>query len=191
MLFERLERAGRDARDLAGVRLCASGATTVDAVRRRFLRVDAAPDRFEAEHVIAAMESAGPLKGTKILIPRADLARSSLAHALREVGAEVTEWAAYRAVATEPSDPYVHQLLMFRPELLVFTSTQAVRGFMEALPPEARETLRAAPVASIGPVTSEALRVHGMTPVVEPAHHEVRSLVEAIVAWAQQRALRA
>ncbi len=187
MLFERLERAGLDARALAGVRLCASGATTVDAVRRRFLRVDAAPERFEAEHVISTMETAESLTRTKILIPRADLARSSLAQAFRAVGADVAEWAAYRAVAAEPTDPYVDRLLRFRPELLVFTSTQAVRGFMEALPPEARETLQSAPVASIGPVTSGALRSHGMIPAVEPAHHEVHSLVEAIVAWAQHR----
>jgi uroporphyrinogen III methyltransferase / synthase len=37
-------------------------------------------------------------------------------------------------------------------------------------------------IASIGPVTSETLREHGLTPDVEAARHDIDGLLEAIVA---------
>jgi uroporphyrinogen-III synthase len=38
---------------------------------------------------------------------------------------------------------------------------------------------------SIGPVTSDALRAHGVQPLVEAVPHDVDGLVEAVVAAAR------
>ena len=187
MLFDHLERGGCDARDLAGVRLCVMGAATLEAVNTRFLRVDAMPERFEADDVVAAMEAGGgAVRGARILIPRADLARSSLAPALRDAGAEVDDVAAYRAVSTDPSDAYRARLETFDPHMLVFTSSRAVRGLFESPSPVAPEAFDEICIASIGPVTSEALHAYGLAADVEPEAHDIPSLVEAIVAWAKQ-----
>jgi uroporphyrinogen III methyltransferase / synthase len=188
MLFERLVHEKWDARDLAGVKLCASGSTTLDVVASRFLRVDAVPDLFEPEHVIAAIETVGgPVTGQRILLPRADLARSSLTQALRDRGAEVVELVAYRAVVLEPSEALIGQLLRFAPDVLVFTSSRAVHGFCEMLDPGRLAALTRATIASIGPVTSAALRNAGLQVDVEPHVHDVASLVGAIVAAARRK----
>lgn len=187
MLFEHLEQAGSDARDLAGVRLCVTGTSTHDAVKARFLRVDALPERFDAEDVLAAMEAAGgPLHGARVLIPRSELARSSLAPALRAAGAEVREATAYRAVAADTAGAYQEQLERFGPHMLVFTSSRAVRALFDEPQRTPAEMMDEVCIASIGPVTSEALASYGLAADIEPETHDIPSLVQAIVAWAKQ-----
>src|SRR4051794_14308539 len=85
-----------DIRELKGVRLCAIGPSTAQRLARSGLRVDLTPDEARSEAVIEALKAAGPLTGTRILLPRADIAREVLTDQLRDAGADVTEVVAYR-----------------------------------------------------------------------------------------------
>lgn len=182
MFFDGLERRGLDARALAATRLCASGATTVESVRRRFLRVDAVPEGYDAAAIVAALEAHGPLRGTRLLLPRSDIARKSLPEALRAAGAEVTELMAYRTKAPVDVSNSVARLFAFRPRLVVFTNSVALRNFAEIF--TLKQLVEAGVVfASIGPVTSAAARAHGIEIDIEPVRHEIPHLIEAICAW--------
>ena len=67
---------GRDIRDLKGMKVCAIGSKTAEAIGRLGIRVDMVPDEFSAEGLIDAFCALGrpgvELAGLSILLPRAE-----------------------------------------------------------------------------------------------------------------------
>jgi uroporphyrinogen III methyltransferase/synthase len=185
MLLDMLARAGRDARALAGARLCVPGTPAVaEALRARCLEPDVLPKGYGADAVITALEEDGGVAGKRILLPRADIARGSIPEALRAAGAEVTEVVAWHSAPPKNAESNISTLAAFEPHLIVFTSAGAVAHF-SAMLGEARLTaIRAhAAFASLGPVTTGALREHGIAVAIEPSQSELPHLLEAICAW--------
>jgi len=188
MLFTALDTSGCDARALAGVRLCAVGASTLEALAGRFLRPDVVPDNYTSEAIADAMARCAPLAEARVLLPRADIARASLARVLQEAGASVTEAVAYHTRVPTDSGERVEALLKFQPQLLVFTNAAAVRNLCALLAADTTmELQRESATASIGPVTSHALEAAGFSVAIEPTRHDVVHLVEAIVDWWRTR----
>src|SRR6188768_2275231 len=79
-----------DVRELKGVRLCAIGPSTAQRLSRYGLRIDLTPEEARSEAVLEALKTVGPLKGSRFLLPRSDIAREVLADQLRDAGAEVS-----------------------------------------------------------------------------------------------------
>lgn len=182
--FRLLDEQDLDARALAGTRFCAVGHATAAALERRFLRVDARPASYEPRDVLAAM---GDLDQTRVLMPRAELARRAAAEALQTAGAEVTEVAAYATTAPAIDPALLQAVLDFDAHLVVFTNSAAVRHFSKLFEGEALATLsHRAQFASIGPLTSRSLLEHGLPVALEAARHDVLHLAEAIALWWEQ-----
>ncbi len=96
--FGALAEAGLDARALARSRVAAIGPATAERLAQYGIRADVQPGTFTTAAVVAALASAGDLKGRRVLCPRSDIAPPELTDALRERGAVVTEVVAYRTV---------------------------------------------------------------------------------------------
>ena len=183
--MQRVLAAG-DIRDLKGVRLCAIGPSTAQRVSRYGLRVDLTPDEARAEAVIEALKGAGTLKGSRVLLPRADIAREVLADQLRDAGAEVSEVAAYRtmlAAGERGADHDIYRMLLDRQvDAITFTSASTVKNFARIVGEEqAADLLRLTVVASIGPVTAEAAQQLGIETTVMPERYTIPDLVDALV----------
>ena len=132
------------------------------------------PERFVAEGLVEALAD---VPVTRALIARAAQARDVLPDALRERGAEVDVVTLYETVA-EPLD--AEQLdPLANADYVTFTSSSTVRFLLQSA---GGRLDGAARVVSIGPVTSETLREHGLTPDVEASRHDIDGLVEALVA---------
>ena len=174
LLFDRLERAGRDARAFGGVRVAAIGPGTAAALRQHGLIADIVPERFVAEGLVEALADV-PVE--RALVARAAEARDVLPDALRDRGAEVDVLALYETVAEPVSEQQVQAVA--RADYVTFTSSSTVRFFFQSVGDGLSERAR---VVSIGPVTSEALREHGREPDVEATRHDIDGLVEALVA---------
>jgi uroporphyrinogen III methyltransferase / synthase len=178
----------RDIRDLHGPRLCAVGPATAERLQRLHLRVDVVPEEDRAEGVIAALKATGSLKGLRMLLPRADIAREVLPDELRKAGAEVDDIAAYRTVRAlwgQEGQPDIYKkLLEGDVDIVTFTSASSVRHFVTNLGEEqAADLLQHVAVASIGPVTAEAAQQLGVSTQIMPsAPYTIPSLVDAIVA---------
>ncbi|MDX9972702.1 MAG: uroporphyrinogen-III C-methyltransferase [FCB group bacterium] len=185
MLFDRMEALGQDGRDLAGVKLCAIGTATAEAIRKRFLRVDLIPEKYVAEDLLDALVKAeGPLEGKRFLLPRADIARSFLPVELRKRGAEVKELVAYRTMRPESSNELADALVKYNPELITFTSSSTVQNFCEMVGPDRLHTLaQTTAFAAIGPITRKTAEDLGIPIAIEPPTHDIPSLVEAITNW--------
>lgn len=122
----------------------------------------------------------------RVLLPLATDARSLLANRLRDAGADVTVVAAY--AKSLPAEAPSQARRLFDHESLgwvTFTSPSTVRRFTEALGalwPDRRDELLA---ASVGPVTSAALREAGIEPACEAAEPHPEALVEAVTRHAR------
>ena len=159
-----------DARSLAGRRVAAIGPGTAAALRSHGIEADVVPERSVAESLLESLAANPPARA---LIARAATARDVLPDGLRALGAEVDVVALYETVA-EPVDPEAVK----RATYVTFTSSSTVRFFLSG----GGVIANGARVASIGPVTSETLREHGIEPDVEAVEHDIDGLVAALVA---------
>jgi uroporphyrinogen III methyltransferase / synthase len=179
-LFDRLHRAGRDARAFAGARIAAIGPGTAAALRERGLIADVLPERFVAEGLVHALAE---VPVSRALIARAAHARDVLPAALRERGAEVDVVELYETVAEPMSQ--VQREAVAGADYVTFTSSSTVRFFFESMDGAVGERAR---LVSIGPVTSQTLRGHGREPDVEAERHDIDGLVNALVEDVTQNA---
>ena len=178
---ERLDRAGLDWQTLKSVRLAAIGPATAAALRAAGVYPDFVPGEYVAEAIAAGI---GDVAGQRILLPRADIAREALAVELRRLGAEVEEIAAYRTVTRPPDAQTVSAVLAEHPDVITFTSSSTVRGFLAALSGMSpAEALRGVVVACIGPITAQTARAAGLTPQVVAEEYTMPGLTRAIVAY--------
>jgi uroporphyrinogen III methyltransferase/synthase len=178
--------ADADVRALSGVRICTAGSSTAAHLRRFGIRADLTPAEFRAEALLDALRETGTLRGTRVLLPHADIGREVLAEGLRADGADVTEVVAYRTVpATLESDTDIYRMLLDRQiDAVTFTSASTVRNFVQMLgEDQAADLLRTTVIAAIGPVTAEAAQQLGIQTHVMPARYTVPDLVDALVEY--------
>jgi uroporphyrinogen III methyltransferase / synthase len=182
----RLLELVRDARALAGPTIAAIGPGTARALRAGGIEADIVPERSIAESLVEALAS---VPVSRALIARAEEARDVLPDALRERGATVEILPLYRTVAERlHADARTEAL---GADYVTFTSASSVRFFVEAVGDASAVAASSARLVSIGPVTSDALRAHGLEADVEAQRHDPDGLVEALVADAAGRAVSA
>jgi uroporphyrinogen III methyltransferase/synthase len=177
-----MESLGMDGRDLASVKVAAIGQATADALEDLVgIRADLIPDEAVAESLVEAMRSVDELAQCRLLMLRADIARKALPTELAEAGADVTDLAIYRTRPVESlPDEVAEALRAGKVDWLTFTSSSTVRNFMDLLGAERRGLLDGLKVASIGPITSQAVREVGLAVTIEAADHDVEGLVAAL-----------
>lgn len=182
--FFRVVRAqGRDARLLAGARLCAIGPATADALAAHGLLADVVPHEFRGEPAAHAILDADPdLAGARILLPRAAVAREALPQILTDHGALVDVVAAYRTEGPSPDDALALRELVHRREVdvLTFASPSTVRELAGALGAHADVVAEGFTIACIGPVTARAALEQGWPVHVQPDEYTARGLVAAL-----------
>jgi uroporphyrinogen III methyltransferase/synthase len=180
LLFDRLRRAGHDARVFSGARVAAIGPGTAAALRERGLIADVVPERFVAEGLVEALAG---VPVTRALVARAAEARDVLPDALRERGAEVDVVPLYETRPEPLSDR--QREAVADADYVTFTSSSTVRFFFDAMGDGVSAATR---LVSIGPVTSDALREQGLQPDVEASRHDIDGLVQALIADVSARA---
>jgi uroporphyrinogen III methyltransferase/synthase len=163
-------------------RIATIGAATREAAEERGFTVALTPDKYVAESLI---ESFGPeeLSGCRILIPSAAVTRDVIPQALRKGGAEVDIVEAYRNVL--PSGAAVEAAAIFcepYPDWVTFASSSAVHNLVHLI---GTEPLQRVKIATIGPVTSDTVRQHGITVTAEAEVHTAEGLIDALVTVAK------
>jgi uroporphyrinogen-III synthase len=175
--------------------IAAIGPATKKAIEQRGARVDVVPKEYVAESVVRSLKN--KVKGKRVLLVRAKVARDVIPTELRKVGAHVDVVEAYETVVPQSSRRRLRATLKKRPpHVITFTSSSTVRNFVELLgsrrtsqpqdtvggqecPPH--KTLGGILMASIGPVTSATLREQGLPVDISAKEFTIPGLVEAIV----------
>lgn len=178
--------AAADVRELKGVRICAVGPSTASRLLRYGVRADLMPAEYRAEAVMDTLRSTGPLRGKRVLLPRADIGRDLLLDELRQAGAEVTDVVAYRTTLAQSAGaggPDIYRMLLDgQIDAVTFTSASTVRNFAQIHgQDQTADLLNGTVVAAIGPVTAEAAQQLGITTTVQPDRYTIPDLVDALV----------
>jgi uroporphyrinogen III methyltransferase/synthase len=115
-----------------------------------------------------------------VLLPRAAVARDLIPSELEKFGAHIEVVEAYRNVIPEDAAARAHELFSAakKPDWITFTSSSTVTNFLEIA---GRDALAGVRIASIGPVTSETVREHGLKVDVEAKQFTMDGLVDAIL----------
>jgi uroporphyrinogen III methyltransferase/synthase len=172
---DRLFELVRDARALAGPVIAAIGPGTAARLAEHGIVADVVPARAVGEGLLEALEG---LDVRRALVLRARQARDVLPDGLRERGVEVDVVTLYETRA-EPLDDATRAAVLSA-DWITFTAGSAVRALVEAVGAEALRD-GGPKLASIGPVTSAALRDAGLEPDLEAAEHTPDGLVQALI----------
>jgi uroporphyrinogen III methyltransferase / synthase len=176
--FDMFYRLYDDSRSIGNVKIAAIGPATAQRVRDLHLAVDLQPKEFIAEAIINGLVELGSVENLKILVVRAFGAREVLPKRLAELGAIVDQAIAYRTVPeTKDTSGALERFQAEAADLITFTSSSTVENFLALKlpwPPNMK-------TASIGPVTSETMRKHGLSVDVEAARYDVDGLVGAVL----------
>ncbi len=174
----RLDASTHDLRDLPP-RICAIGPATAGRLRSLHIRVEVVPDEFVAESLVDAFRNI-PLRGSRVLLARAENARDLLPSELAGMGAEVDVVPVYRTVLPPESREFagVYWNSATVPDWVTATSSSTVRNLAQLVP---LDLLRRSKIASIGPVTSETARRLGLSVAVEASSYTTDGLVGALL----------
>ena len=186
--LRRLDELGHGRAELTPHKVCAVGRKTAEKLRGENIPVDLTPERFTAEAVVEEfIKRYGVrqrLRGSRMLLPASRTTRDVIRPALEKIGVYVEVVEAYQTVLPATTGQEVTKL--FRnsgADYIIFTSPSTVANLAAIL-----ETDHLAPqlantrVVCIGPVTSEAARLHGLAVHIQPEEHTGQAIVKAMVA---------
>jgi uroporphyrinogen-III synthase len=180
-LWERLAKVGLNKTSLAHLSIAAIGPATKKAIEQRGVKVDVVPKEYVAESVVRSLRRR--VKGKRVLLVRAKVARDVIPIELRKAGAKVDVVEAYETVVPKSSRTQLRSALgnpRLRPHVITFTSSSTVRNFV-ALLGKRSASLGNIQFASIGPVTSSTLRELGLGVDIEAGKFTIPGLAAAIV----------
>jgi uroporphyrinogen-III synthase len=183
-MWKRTNKMGLRPADIGRLRVAAIGPATEKAIQQQGTNVDVVPKEYVAESVVRSLKT--KVKGKRVLLVRAKVARDVIPNELRKAGAHVDVVEAYETVVPESSRARLRAVLKSpkkRPHVVTFTSSSTVKNFVELLGSwkgAARTRLAEIKMASIGPVTSATLQEFGLPVDIAAQEFTIPGLVAAI-----------
>jgi uroporphyrinogen-III synthase len=167
------------------LKIAAIGPATARALGEMGLHVDEVPKQAIAESLVESLRP--QVSGKNVLLVRAKVARDALPEELRKAGATVEVVDAYQTIVPATSADDLRLLFAApsrMPDAVTFTSSSTVTNFFRLLHEANLPAWPAAMAAvSIGPITSQTLRQHGIEPAIEATEYTTPGLVEALCRW--------
>jgi uroporphyrinogen-III synthase len=173
------ETIGADLARGIGVKVATVGAATASAAAEAGWKVDIVPESYVAESLVAVLKD--EIKGKRVLLARAAVARDVIPDALRDAGATVDIVDAYRNVIPAGAPERLRQALADGLDAATFTSSSSVTHLADvALAAGMSFPFAGVPAVSIGPITSHTLREMGWEPAAEADQSDIAGLIKAV-----------
>ena len=179
-MWERLAKL-RLKQNFKHLNVAAIGPATKRAIEQHGIHVDVVPKEYVAESVVRSLQRR--VRGKRVLLVRAKVARDVIPTELRKAGAHVDVVEAYETVVPQSSRTRLQSALKNprrRPHVVTFTSSSTARNFVTLLGAR-KANFNDVKLASIGPVTSSTLRELGLRADIAARKFTIPGLVEAIV----------
>jgi len=175
--FESFFKVYKDARSLGGAKIAAVGPSTAAKLNTYRYAVDLMPSEYVAEALVQEFADKESVENLTMMWIRGAEARDVVSKGLTALGAIVDECIAYETVAeTEDVTGDKKRLTDDGADFILFANASGVRHFFEngnTLPEECK-------IASIGKITSQAIRDLGQEVAIEAPESTMESLVQAI-----------
>jgi len=160
------------------------GKKTAEVLMGRGLSPAFVPSAYVAETFV---EEFIPLidKGSRVLVPKGNLAREYIARSLIGAGAVVDEVVIYETYMPDESRLRLANMLADNQlDILTFTSPSTVDHLMDVVK-EYRldEQLKNCIIGCIGPVTEKKLRAYGLMVHASPKEYTVKEMINSTIAY--------
>jgi uroporphyrinogen-III synthase len=184
-MWARMSRLRIGNEEIDHLRIAAIGPATKKAIERRSAKVDVVPKEYIAESVVRSLKN--EVKGKRVLLVRAKVARDVIPRELRNAAAQVEVVEAYETVVPQSSRKRLRAVLKNankRPQVVTFTSSSTVKNFVKLIGGQGaakrKNILDGIRMASIGPVTSATLLELGLRVDIAAQEFTIPGLVAAI-----------
>lgn len=186
--LERIKENRKDVRCLKGIKLCAIGPKTAEVLERLGIRIDFVPPEYKAEAIIEGLGT-NEIKGKKVLIPRAAVAREVLPEELIKLGASVDVVEAYKTIQPQGKTDEMREMLENKEiDVITFTSSSTVTNFINMFNKEEISGLvNGVAIACIGPITAETAEKNGLKASIIPENYTIEAFTDAIVDFYQNK----
>jgi uroporphyrinogen III methyltransferase/synthase len=183
--WQRLKENDTSLRLPSSLKVCAIGPATEKALKEKGVSVNYIPPKeYIAEAILDGFEKMA-IRGRRILLARARIARDVLPKGLKKMGAEVDVVEVYRTIKPRGGARKLRQLLTEgKIDAITFTSSSTVNHFAELLNKDDLKTyLKGIAIACIGPVTARTAKAWGMKVTIQPDEYTLPGLTRAIAEY--------
>jgi uroporphyrinogen-III synthase len=202
-LWRRAKKLRLGKKPFRHLQIAAIGPATSKAIEKHGLRVSVVPKQYVAESVVESLRN--QIRGKRVLLARARIARDVIPRELRALGAQVDVVDAYQTAVPKSSRSRLRSRLKdpkARPDVITFTSSSMVKNFVALLGENllmenlVGKNLNAAPsrrprtpassilegirLVSIGPITSSTLRELNLRVDIEAKEYTIPGLIQAV-----------
>ncbi|MEI4829472.1 uroporphyrinogen-III synthase [Bacillus sp. FJAT-53711] len=162
------------------IKIAAVGVKTKKELEKRGYTVHFVPTAFVAEAFAEEFVSYIG-SGTRVLLPKGNLARDVIPEALRGHGAIVRELVVYEtAVHVQKREQLIDALQSRGIDVITFASPSTVQSFIALLEDENwREWIKECTIACIGPITEREARKHFQNLLI-PKEYTIESMLQCI-----------
>ena len=166
------------------------GKKTAEVLAVKGLQVDFVPSAYVAEVFVEEFYRLVD-SGSKVLIPKGNLAREYIATSLSECGAIVEEVVIYETYMPDENRVKLANMLTNKQlDILLFTSPSTVDNFMDVVVEfELREHLKKCIFGCIGPVTEQKLLEYGLSVHASPKEYTVKEMIKSTIAFLEMEEL--
>lgn len=161
------------------------GPKTASALQREGFTANFIPDEYVADAILPGL---GELPGARILLTRADIARSDLPEAIKAGGGTADDICAYRTLPATP-DMNSFSEITKGVDIITFTSPSTVENFCELIENNGLDPLNIPNdpvIACIGPITAHAAENKGYKVSVTPEKYTIEGLHKALINYYQE-----
>jgi uroporphyrinogen-III synthase len=136
-----------------------------------------------------ARELGPALAGKQVLLPRSERAAPDLPNLITDAGAQVSQVIVYKTGGMTNLPRELSEAVRNGDfDVLTFFSPSAVENFRNEVGAEAFSRIaKTSVLAAIGPVTSTALRRHGVKAAIEPKQATAEAMAAAIAAYFERQ----
>lgn len=183
IFFDQLFAAGKDTRDLAGVKLAAIGPETTAAMLRNGIRADLIPETYDSQGLAKALIN-HVLPGERMLVLTSTKGVPDLVKTLAQAGVPLDNQGVYQAVFRGAAPKGLkRRVTAGEMDLIAFTSVSTVEGFVAAM---GELDCTGQPCICIGGYTQEAAKKLGFRAIRAKAA-TVDAMVQAAIDWKSDR----
>ena len=160
-------------------RVATIGPKTAEALKARGVTPDFIPEEYVAEAILPGL---GDLRGKRVLLPRAELARKALPEAITKAGGMAHEIAAYRTLPAQP-DAEGLAALKAGVDVVTLTSPSTVHNFVAIVKQNGLNPLNLPnnPLFTcIGPITEQAAREERLSNLVVAKEYTAEGMIQIL-----------
>ncbi|MHC5060555.1 MAG: uroporphyrinogen-III C-methyltransferase [Planctomycetota bacterium] len=179
--FGALKKMGKDARCFAKARIACIGSATAARLEEFGIKPDFVPDVYTSAELAKQLAEFTILENKKVALLRSAAAPKNLAEQLAASGAAVDDIGVY-TVETQEQDTsgLIGQIEAGEINWITLTSPSTAKAFFGQVQPELIAECKVK-VASIGPVTSEQLKILGVNVNAQARTHTIDGLIDTLM----------